>query len=83
MKKAIVIGGSSGIGYGLTQELLNNGYKVGVTGIEKDFIQNLKGDNLKTICLNCKLDNNPQVITELVDWLEGLDLLGLVLELET
>lgn len=75
MKKAIVIGGSSGIGYGLTQELLNNGYKVGVTGIEENFILNLKEDNVKAVCLDCKLNNNPQVITELVDWLGGLDLL--------
>lgn len=75
MKKAIVIGGSSGIGYGLTQELLFNGYKVGVTGVEKDIIKDLQQENVKAVYLDCKIGDNPKVITELVDWLGGLDLL--------
>ncbi|MGL5913151.1 MAG: SDR family NAD(P)-dependent oxidoreductase [Bacteroidales bacterium] len=32
MKKAIVIGATSGIGKGLAQSLMGCGYKVGVTG---------------------------------------------------
>ena len=61
MKKAIIIGGTSGIGFELAKILLDNGYKVGVTGIEKSIIQDLQNSEQKNLVvkyLNC-LENEP------------------------
>ena len=78
MKKAIIIGGTSGIGQGLATVLLNNNYKVGITGIEKNMLedlQNLDQKNLEVKYLNCLTDNTSEKIAELVETLGGLDLL--------
>lgn len=78
VKKVIVIGGTSGIGLGLTQELLSKGYKVAITGIEKNIIANFEKEenpNLKAKFLDCKKDNNPEIISKLIEWLGGLDIL--------
>jgi NADP-dependent 3-hydroxy acid dehydrogenase YdfG len=42
MKKAIVIGATSGIGKSITEILIQNGYAVGVTGRRVDMLQSLK-----------------------------------------
>jgi short-subunit dehydrogenase len=78
MKKAIIIGGTSGIGQGIATVLLNNNYIVGLTGIEKNMLedlQNLDEKNLEVKYLNCLTDNTSEKITELVETLGGLDLL--------
>lgn len=80
MKKAIIIGGTSGIGQGLAKILLSENYKVGITGIEKDIIadlQNSKQKNLEVMYLNCVLENTSEKIKEFVEILGGLDLLVL------
>ena len=77
-KKAIVIGGTSGIGKGITDVLLANQYKVGITGIEKIVIENLQNsgkENLKTEYLDCITDDISVAINQLVERLGGLDLL--------
>ena len=78
MKKAIIIGGTSGIGFELAKILLANGYKVGVTGIENTIIQDLQHSehkNLEVKYLNC-LENEPsKKITEFIEIVGGLDLL--------
>jgi len=78
LKKAIIIGGTSGIGQGLATVLLTNNYKVGLTGIKKNIVedlQNLDQKNLEVKYLNCLTDNTSEKITELVEILGGLDLL--------
>lgn len=78
MEKAIIIGGTSGIGQGLATILLTNNYIVGLTGIEKNItedLQNLYQKNLEVKYLNCLTDNTSEKITELVEILGGLDLL--------
>jgi short-subunit dehydrogenase len=78
LKKAIIIGGTSGIGQGLATILLTNNYKVGLTGTKKNIIkdlQNLGQKNLEVKYLNCLTDNISERITELVKILGGLDLL--------
>ena len=78
MKKAIIIGGTSGIGFELAKILLANGYKVGVTGIENAIIQDLQNSeqkNLEVKYLNC-LENEPsKKIKEFIEIVGGLDLL--------
>jgi short-subunit dehydrogenase len=41
MKKAIVIGATSGIGKELAKLLVNNGYKVGITGRKTELLNDL------------------------------------------
>jgi short-subunit dehydrogenase len=45
MKKAIVIGATSGIGKGLAQKLTANGYQVGITGRRVELLHALKNEN--------------------------------------
>jgi len=78
LKKAIIIGGTSGIGQGLATILLTNNYTVGLTGIKKNItedLQNLCQKNLEVKYLNCLTDNTSEKIIGLVEILGGLDLL--------
>jgi short-subunit dehydrogenase len=45
MKKAIVIGATSGIGKELAKLLVNNGYKVGITGRKTELLNDLKNES--------------------------------------
>jgi short-subunit dehydrogenase len=45
MKKAIIIGASSGIGKELARILVGEGYKVGITGRRRDLLESLKSEN--------------------------------------
>ena len=42
MKKAIIIGASSGIGKGISIELLKRNYKIGITARRKDKLDEIK-----------------------------------------
>jgi short-subunit dehydrogenase len=78
MKKAIVIGATSGIGKSITEILIQNGYAVGVTGRRVDMLQSLKEKNPNKICY-CQMDVQDvstveSICKNLVDQLGGLDL---------
>ena len=79
MKKAIIIGATSGIGNGLAKILVNNNYKVGITGRRTELLQKLKSENPnlyfdKTFDItNCK--ETVEKLNELKTELGGLDLL--------
>ncbi len=78
MKKAIIIGASTGIGRALARVLLHNNYKVGITGIEKNILNELNhisNNNLIVKYLDCTCHGNSEVINDLINWLGGLDLL--------
>ena len=78
MRKAIIIGATSGIGKGLADVLIANNYKVTITGIHNDVveeIQNLNNDNLKATYLDCKQKNTTTYLPKLIKELGGLDLL--------
>jgi short-subunit dehydrogenase len=78
MKKAIVIGATSGIGKSITEILIQNGYAVGVTGRRLDRLQSLKDKNPNKI-FYCQMDVQDvsaveSICNNLVDQLGGLDL---------
>jgi short-subunit dehydrogenase len=79
MKKAIVIGASSGIGKGLAKLLAANGYVVGITGRRADLLNKIKNENTDKYCIKSfditKTEIIPQQLEELVNELGGIDLL--------
>jgi short-subunit dehydrogenase len=80
MKKAIIIGATSGIGNELAKILAENGYKVGITGRRKTELEKLQKSNPKNYeisSFDCTTENNSKKLAELTDQIEGLDLLVL------
>lgn len=78
MKKAIVIGATSGIGNELAQILVKNGYKVGITGRRLAELERLKKRNPEHFTVSsfdCTKENNSKKLNDLVDQIGGLDLL--------
>ena len=81
MKKAIVVGATSGIGKELAKILVNNEYKVGITGRRTELLQELKQYN-PDLFVSKTFDVTDttmvrQHMEELVNELGGLDLLVL------
>jgi short-subunit dehydrogenase len=79
VKKAIVIGATSGIGKSMSEALIQNGYAVGVTGRRIEMLQSLKEDHLDKIYY-CPMDVQEvstveSICNNLVHQLGGLDLL--------
>jgi len=79
MKRAIIIGATSGIGKALTEILLQDGYMVGVTGRRERLLESIQSAHIGKVFIN-KMDVQDIstigfVCNELVCRLEGLDLL--------
>ncbi len=79
MKKAIIVGATSGIGKELARLLVKNGYRVGITGRRKALLTALKQE-----CPDCYFTKTFDVtdtelsimeLNELVHEMDGLDLL--------
>lgn len=79
MKKAIIIGASSGIGKGLARLLTENDYKVGITGRRAELLDELKKTNTNSFLVKAfdATDTKASVekLEELTSELGGLDLL--------
>jgi len=78
MKKAIIIGATSGIGKELASILINNNYKVGITGRRLNLLKEIKStspDNYIIKSFDCTTASNSIKLTELTKELDGLDLL--------
>ena len=78
MKKAIVIGATSGIGKSIAEILVQHGYTVGVTGRRVEMLQSLKEKNPDKICYY-QMDVQDvsaieSICNNLVNELGGLDL---------
>ena len=79
MKKAIIIGATSGIGKELAKLLVANGYTVGITGRRFELLQELKKENPNSFLIK-SFDITDTTLTtnklnELTTELGGLDLL--------
>jgi len=78
MKKAIIIGATSGIGAALYKTLLKHHYQVGITGIDLtvvDAINDRSQKNLFAEFLDSRQGHTAEKIRGMTDRLEGLDLL--------
>lgn len=79
MKKAIIIGATSGIGNGLAKLLAENGYLVGITGRRTELLSEIKKENPNSYLINAfdvtVIENIEQSLTDLTSELGGLDLL--------
>ena len=79
MKKAIIIGATSGIGKSLAELLLSQGYEVGVTGRREKLFQFIKNQEPRRIFFNkmdvLDLSTLEPICNELVSQMDGLDLL--------
>jgi short-subunit dehydrogenase len=79
MKKAIIIGASSGIGKGLAKLLTENDYKVGITGRKTELLDKLKKTNSNSFLIKTfdvtDTENSIEKLEELTSELGGLDLL--------
>jgi len=79
MKKAIIIGATSGIGKVLAALLIENGFQVGITGRRTNLLEEIKSTNpsryvIKTFDVKKKSQTN-QHLNDLTIELGGLDLL--------
>jgi len=79
MKKAIIIGATSGIGKSLAELLLTEGYAVGITGRREGLFQSIKTQDASRIIFK-KMDVQDlstvePICNELVSQLGGMDLL--------
>ena len=79
MKKAIIIGATSGIGKSLAELLLREGYEVGVTGRREELFQSIKTQETSRIVFK-KMDVQDlstleAIFNELVSQMGGLNLL--------
>ncbi len=78
IKKAIVIGATSGIGNELAKILVKDGYLVGITGRRKSELEKLQKSNpnqYRISAFDCTRSNNPEKLINLVNEIGGLDLL--------
>lgn len=79
MKKAIIIGASSGIGKGLAEILTENDYKVGITGRKTELLDKLKEQRTDSYLIKTFDATNTKISVEKLDELTtelgGLDLL--------
>ena len=81
MKKAIVVGATSGIGKELALILSDNGFKVGITGRRDQLLLNLQATKPESFAFSCfdvtDIENVPGHLQKLAEELGGLDLLVL------
>jgi short-subunit dehydrogenase len=79
MKKAIIVGASSGIGKELAQILVRDGYRVGITGRRLDLLEELKAQNPHSYSISSfdirETESSVVKLDQLTAELGGLDLL--------
>jgi len=78
MKKAIIIGATSGIGKELAKILADKNYLVGITGRRENNLEEIKETKPESYIIksfDCTTESNSEKLNELVNELGGLDLL--------
>ena len=78
IKKAIIIGASSGIGKGISLELLKKGYKIAISARRKERLDEIKKLNPDMVIVkeyDSSTETNDELIKNLIDKLNGVDLI--------
>lgn len=78
MKKAIVVGATSGIGKALCKTLIANHYLLGITGPEQDLLEEIKNsapDKIHALCFDSVKESNATHLNKLAKTLGKIDLL--------
>lgn len=79
MKKAIIIGATSGIGKGLSKLLVAEGFKVGITGRRTELLENSRSENPDSYIIKSfditDTKSTIEKLEELISELGGLDML--------
>jgi short-subunit dehydrogenase len=79
MKRAIIVGASSGIGKELAQILVRDGYRVGITGRRLDLLEELNAQNPESYSISSfdirETESSVVKLEQLTAELGGLDLL--------
>ncbi len=78
MKKAIIVGASSGIGKEIALSLLRDHYKIGITGRRINNLEEIKKIDPKNIFVSsfdCTKESNAKKLDELAKLMGGLDML--------
>lgn len=77
MKRAVIMGATSGMGRGIALGLLSEGYIIGVAGRREDALNELKAaapDRVFTKVIDVTKDDGPELLIQLIDEMGGMDL---------
>ncbi len=77
VKRAIIMGASSGLGFETSRLLLEQGYSIGIAARRQDRLQALKGiapGRVETACIDVTSAQAPAQLEELIARLGGIDL---------
>ena len=77
MNKVLIIGGTSGIGRGLVDVYLKNGYKVGVVGRRTELLNQIKSTNQDVFIETLDVSNiskSNDVYNSLISNMNGIDI---------
>ena len=77
MKKAIIMGATSGMGRGIALGLLSEGYSIGVCGRRKEALDEIKAiapDKVFTKVIDVTKEEAPSLLMELIGEMGGMDL---------
>ena len=78
MKKAIIIGASSGIGKGISLELLKKDYKIGISARREDRLNEIKQVNPENVIVkvfDSSTEKNDILLDYFINKLDGVDLI--------
>lgn len=77
MKRVIIIGATSGIGYEVAKIYLQSGWRVGVAGRRKDMLEEFRStapDKIEIQSLDVTCEDAPEKLHQLIQKLGGMDL---------
>lgn len=78
MKKIVIIGASSGIGYRVAEDFAKMGWRVGMAARREEPLKKLKEkypSNTEYMCIDVAQDDAAEKFTQLIELIDGMDIL--------